>query len=222
MTGPDTDPRFSDLGEAGLLCEFAPGPLDDARQERIWAISDRLGDTAGLRDIVPGMNNIAVLFDPDLCDPDGLKAHIAALWVAAADGYAPGRLIEVPVTYGGDAGPDLADIASRAGLSPAAFAARHSGADYTVYALGAQPGFAYMGGLPAELSTPRRAVINPRVEAGSIIIGGAQTGIQSRTTPSGWHIIGKTDLTLFDAARTPPNLLSPGDRVRFVPREVQP
>lgn len=213
-------PIFSELGEAGLLCEFAPGPLSDARQGCIWAVAEALQGIKGLHDIVPGMNNIAVLFDPELCALDALKARIVALWTVPQEGTAPGRLIEVPVVYGGAAGPDLAEIAERAGLSPEDFAARHAGGTYTVYALGAQPGFAYMAGLPPELATPRREVINPNVAAGSIIIGGAQAGIQSRTTPSGWHIIGKTDLLLFDAARTPPNLLAPGDRVRFVPSEV--
>ncbi|WP_370212901.1 5-oxoprolinase subunit PxpB [Roseovarius sp.] len=218
---PDIDaPHFSDLGEAGLLCEFAPGPLDDARQARIWAMAEALQGDTGLRDIVPGMNNIAVLFAPETCDPQALRARITALWNAPQGRAAPTRVVEVPVIYGGADGPDLAEISARAGLTAMEFASRHAAADYTVYALGAQPGFAYMGGLPPELATPRRDVIHPRVEAGSIIIGGAQAGIQACTTPSGWHIIGRTDLVLFDPQRDPPNLLAPGDRVRFVAQEI--
>lgn len=211
---------FSDLGEAGLLCEHPPGPLDLMRQRRIWAVARALTGTAGLCELVPGMNNLLVLFDPLACDPEDLRARISALWQAPVPMADAGRLVEVPVVYGGDGGPDLAALADRAGLDPVAFAQAHAGADYTVYALGAQPGFGYLGGLPDRLATPRRAVIHPRVPAGSVIIGGAQTAVQAATTPSGWHMIGRTELRCFDPGADPPALLAPGDRVRFRILEV--
>ena len=92
----------------------------------------------------------------------------------------------------------------------------HTSAEYTVFALGSQPGFPYLGGLDERLAEPRRAEPRVRVEAGSVVIGGGQTGIISRTSPSGWHIIGDTDTQLFDINRAQAALLSPGDRVRFV------
>lgn len=214
------DVIFSDLGDSGLLCEYAQGPLDIERQRRIWAVCASLRGMQGVQEIVPGMNNLAVLFDLELCVVEDLMARIRDLWRAPTVGTETGREITIPVVYGGDQGPDLNALAKRAGLDPAEFAAQHAQAQYVVYALGSQPGFGYLGGLPARLASPRRDVINPRVEAGSVIIGGAQTAVQSRTTPSGWHVIGKTELALFDPKAQPPNIFAPGDRVQFILKEV--
>lgn len=220
MTAAKETVLFSDLGEAGLLCEHAPGPLDLSRQRRIWAVAKSLEDATGIQELVPGMNNLLVLFDPLTVDPANLRSWISELWDTVEDNINEGRLIEIPVTYGGDAGPDLAPLAKAAGLSALEFATLHAQAEYTVYALGSQPGFGYLGGMPAKLAAPRRSVIHPRVKAGRVIIGGAQTAVQSCTTPSGWHMIGQTDVTCFDPSAEPPTLLAPGDRVRFQLIEV--
>lgn len=214
------EPVFSELGEAGLLCEYTPGPLDLARQRRIWAVASGIAVETGIREIIPGMNNLVVLFDPAIFTPDSLMARIRALWNAPAADGATGRLIEIPVVYGGAAGPDLAALAEGADMSVDEFATLHAAGDYTVYALGAQPGFGYLGGLDPRLAAARRDVIHPRVEAGSVIIGGAQTAVQSSTTPSGWHMIGRTETIFFDPTRTMPALLTPGDRIKFRLLEV--
>lgn len=222
MTNQAIDPvMFSDLGEAGILCEFHPGPLDLTRQQRIWAVAEALAALPAITETIPGMNNIAVLFDPLKTNAQSLQSRIEALWATPVTAREAGRIIEVPVSYGGEGGADLAEIAARAGMTPQAFAEAHAAGDYTVFALGAQPGFGYLGGLDPRLATPRRTVVHPRVVEGTIIIGGAQTAVQSRTTPSGWHRIGVTDLTFFDPTREKPALLSPGDRVRFTLIEVQ-
>ncbi len=211
---------FSHLGEAGLLCEHAPGPLDLARQRRIWAVADAIGARPGIREVIPGMNNLVVLYDPLAFAPDDLSAEIEALWQAPVPERHEGRTIEIPVVYGGEGGVDLVPLATRAGLDPAAFAALHAAGEYTVYALGSQPGFGYLGGLDPRLAAARRDVVHPRIEAGTVMIGGAQTAVQSRTTPSGWHMIGRTETVFFDPLRDPPCLLKPGDRVRFRAVEV--
>jgi inhibitor of KinA len=131
-----------------------------------------------------------------------------------AHGAAP-RLVEIPVCYGGELGPDLGTVAERAGLGADDAAALHAGADYLVYAIGFTPGFPYLGGLPAALHAPRRATPRPRVAAGSVGIGGAQTGVYPQASPGGWQIIGRTPLALFRPAERPAALLRPGDRVRF-------
>lgn len=212
---------FSDLGERGLMCAHAPGPLALTRQRRIWAVAAALKDKSGVLETIPGMNNLVVLFDPGVCDAQRMRAQIEALWQIRPDDDVAGRTIDIPVIYGGDAGPDLPDLAARANLSIERFVELHSGAEYTVYALGSQPGFGYLGGLPDELATPRRTVIHPSVKAGSVIIGGAQTAVQSRTTPSGWHMIGFADVECFNVNSNPPTLLMPGDRVRFRVKEVR-
>jgi KipI family sensor histidine kinase inhibitor len=127
------------------------------------------------------------------------------------------REIVIPVVYGGADGPDLAEVARHAGMTADEVVAAHSGAAYDVFFLGFQPGFAYLGGLPPALATPRRDTPRVRVPAGSVGIGGAQTGIYPAASPGGWNLIGRTAVTLFDPHADAPALLAPGDRVRFVP-----
>lgn len=213
-------PIISELGEAALLCEYAFGTLDLDRQRRIWAVAASLVGIPSVHEAIPGMNNLVVVYDPDAFTPATLAARIESLWSAPASDAAGGRVHEIAVTYGGEAGPDLAALAESAGMSPADFAVLHAEGDYTVYALGSQPGFGYLGGLDPRLAAPRRAVVHPRVESGRVIIGGAQTAVQSRTTPSGWHMIGRTESVFFDPAAEPPALLAPGDRVKFRLLEV--
>ena len=117
--------------------------------------------------------------------------------------------------YGGEYGPDLEAVAVHAGLSPDAVVARHAAGDYSVAMLGFAPGFPYLLGLDPALHAPRRTDPRTRVPAGSVAIGGAQTGIYPRELPGGWNLIGRTPLPLFDPRREPPALLAAGDRVRF-------
>jgi len=130
------------------------------------------------------------------------------------------RVVEIPVMYGGADGPDLAAVAIHVGLGEEEVVARHAGAEYRVRAIGFAPGFPDLSGLPAELTTPRRATPRTKVAAGSVGIGGAQTGVYPWESPGGWQIIGRTELKLFDAARAEPALLKVGDRVKF--RGVEP
>jgi KipI family sensor histidine kinase inhibitor len=125
--------------------------------------------------------------------------------------------IEIPVCYGDAFGPDLDAVAAHAGLDASDVIERHANAEYRVAMLGFMPGFAYLLGLDPALHAPRRASPRTRVPAGSVAIGGAQTGIYPRELPGGWQLIGRTPLALFDASRTPPALLRPGQRVRFRP-----
>ena len=127
------------------------------------------------------------------------------------------RTVEIPVRYGGRDGPDLEDVAHVHGLSSADVAELHAGAAYRVLFLGFAPGFAYLGGLPPNLVTPRKATPRPRVPAGSVGIAGEQTGVYPRSMPGGWQLIGRTETRLWDPWRPSPALLEPGDRVRFVP-----
>jgi KipI family sensor histidine kinase inhibitor len=128
-----------------------------------------------------------------------------------------GDTIEIPVRYGGPDGPDLEEVASRHGLTSADVVELHAGARYRVLFLGFAPGFAYLGGLPAAIATPRRASPRERVPAGSVGIAGEQTGVYPLSMPGGWNLIGRTDLVLFDPLRPEPALLRPGAPVRFVP-----
>jgi inhibitor of KinA len=125
------------------------------------------------------------------------------------------RRVEIPVCYEGEFASDLADVAARSGLTTQRVVELHSGADYLAHAVGFAPGFAYLGGLPQKIHTPRRATPRTSVPAGTVGIGGAQTGVYSLTTPGGWNLIGRTPLKMFDAARAEPALLRVGDQVKF-------
>lgn len=223
MTSPVPAPlAFSALGEAAVLFDAAQGPLDFAVQQRIWALSSVLAAAHGVVETVPGMNNLLVVFDPFLTDHEALVDAARASWPPAVSSETPGKTVEIPVVYGGGYGGDLGWMAQRAGMSAEAFARLHASATYTVYALGGQPGFAFLGGLDARLATPRRDVPRVHVPAGTVMIGGEQTGIYPADAPSGWNLIGHTSMTLFDPARTPPALLSPGDTVRMIVEDVLP
>src|SRR5262249_7548668 len=145
------------------------------------------------------------------------EAAITAL-LGRESGVSAGAVCwRIPVCYEGEFAPDLPEVARLTGLACDDVVALHSSARYHVYMLGFLPGFPYLGGLPAELALPRRGGPRGRVPAGSIAIATMLAAIYPYESPGGWHLIGTTPLRLFDLARTPPALLSPGDAVRFVP-----
>jgi KipI family sensor histidine kinase inhibitor len=137
----------------------------------------------------------------------------------ADEGYsAAGRTVEIPVRYGGEYGPDLAECAARAGMDEAAFAAAHAAGAYSVALIGFMPGFPYLSGLDESLAQPRKDQPRPHVPAGSVGIAGMQTGIYPFSSPGGWQIIGRTSMRLFNPEdEQQPAALQAGDRVRFVP-----
>jgi len=208
------------LGDEALVCESPPPATLDV-QRRVWAVAARARGWPQVREVVPGMNNLTITFDPLAADADALAAQLAAAWREAAeaaeapDAASAGRDIEIPVEYGGAAGPDLDAVAAHTGLTAQQVIERHAAGRYVVFFVGFQPGFAYMGGLDAALHTPRRSEPRVAVPAGSVGIGGAQTGVYPAASPGGWQLIGRTALALFDPAGDPPTLLLPGDRVRF-------
>ena len=127
------------------------------------------------------------------------------------------RTVDIPVCYGGEFGPDLHFVATHNGMSPEEVIARHSKSGYHIYAIGFAPGFCYLGGLDPRLHAPRLATPRQRVPAGSVGIGGSQTGVYPLESPGGWRLIGRTPLRLFAPERQPPTLYQPGDTIRFRP-----
>jgi KipI family sensor histidine kinase inhibitor len=144
-------------------------------------------------------------------------AASGATGAAAMHTVPAGPPIEVEVHYGGRDGPDLAAVADAHGVRPDDVIELHAGSTWTALFLGFAPGFAYLGPLPPDLATARRATPRERVPAGSVAIGGDQTAVYPFELPGGWHVIGRTEATMWDIARARPNLLAPGDLVRFVP-----
>lgn len=223
MQDPAQDFRTRTLPEAGR---------SDARRAWRW-VSERglrvaTGDTTlacyaalmvrkfpEIEDIIPAEDSLLLVLRRGARASADLWAQLAA--PRAAIPAEQGKLHEIPVEYGAEAGPDLPALAQLARLDVAAYIRSHCEAEYAVAFLGFQPGFPYLRGLPRPLHVPRRPSPRVRVTAGSVAVGGAYTGIYPTDGPGGWHIIGRTAARLFDPERNAPALLMPGDRVRFVP-----
>ena len=164
--------------------------------------------------IIPADGSLLVILHPGASPSSSLQALLIAELPAAIE--APGRVHELLVDYGGEAGRDLATVAEAAGLSVAEAIALHSAETYRVQFMGFQPGFAYLAGTPAALRQPRLSRPRTQIPAGSLAIGGSYTGIYPTAGPGGWNLIGRVEAKLFDPHREPPALLMPGDQVRFV------
>ena len=207
------------LGDACLVVRFGTG-VDAVTSRAVAAATAALTAAAlpGVVDVAPTCNTVAFVFDPHQADPRALSGAILAdLQNLNSGDPTPGTLVEIPVAYGGDDGPDLATVAAHAGLDSDEVVRLHTTADHVVGMIGFAPGFPYLLGLPAALSIPRRPTPRTSVPAGSVAIAERQTGIYPRTSPGGWHVIGRTPRAMFDPHRDPPALLRAGDRVRFVP-----
>lgn len=221
---PDVSPRIKPAGDRALVVEFGDA-IDPAISAMVTRLASRVAALrpAGLIETVPTYRSLMVHHDPAAGDPEALAATLERLAVEAAretrtpsNGTGEGRLVEIPVVYGGDAGPDMAYVCEKTGLSPEEVVRRHTAPSYVVYMIGFLPGFPYLGGLDPRLATPRLATPRLKIPAGSVGIGGQQTGIYTLESPGGWAIIGRTPLTMFDPTREEPCLLLAGDRVRFV------
>lgn len=209
------------LGDSAVVIAVGAG-LDDAVVARVRAIAGAIerDPPQGTIEIVPAFSTVTVYYDAAHVADFGVLCAAIESRAQRAEAAVPaqsGRLVEIPVCYGGEFGPDLGDVAVRAGLTPEEAVVCHHGGRYFVQAIGFLPGFGYLGGLPGQLHTPRRSTPRTQVPAGAVGIGGALTGAYPLVSPGGWNLIGRTPLKLFDAARPDPALLHPGDRVHFKP-----
>jgi inhibitor of KinA len=218
--------RILPAGDAAFVVEL-PARIDPALNTWCVALADTLASSLGpvARDIVIGYCSVTIYFDPLAVDGAWLEAEVRArgerLDVSTAT---EGPLVEVPVCYGGDLGPDLADVAAFARCSEADVIAAHTGRDYRVYMVGFVPGFAYMAEVEPRIAAPRRSTPRTVVPVGSVAIAGGQTGVYPAATPGGWNIIGRTPVLPYDPDRAEPFLFRSGDRVRFravSPSEIQ-
>ncbi len=215
--------RIEPLGDCAALVRFGDG-IDETLHRLVQAACARLEaePVPGATELVPAFTTVAVCYDPARVGSAAPYRTVAAALEARlagleADAAVPSRTVEIPVHYGGADGPDLEHVAAHARLTAAEVVRLHAAGEYLVHMLGFAPGFPYLGGLDPRLHCPRREVPRTAVPAGSVGIGGSQTGIYPLVSPGGWQLIGRTPLELFDPAREPPALLRAGDRVRFVP-----
>lgn len=206
--------KVSFLAGSAIICE-SRGPLDVVRQAKFWALSRVVRDWPEVEEVVPGMNSLMVVLKPDVASVPDVAAMLLREWRHVEPHNAEGKVIEVPVIYGGERGLDLAFVAKHTKLSVEEVVSIHAAARYNVYCLGAHAGFGYLGGMDSRLETPRMDKPRLSVPAGSVAIGGVQTGVIALTGPSGWRLIGAAEQKFFDPTRESPALLSPGDTLVF-------
>ncbi len=212
-------PRILPAGDAALTVEFGDA-IAPRIHDRALAFARRVDRARlpGLVEVVPTYRSVTVYVDPVRCDWARLVTRLEALARRPMpQGRRPGKLVRIPVVYGEEFGPDLADLARQAGLSQQAVIRLHSSNEYRVYMLGFSPGFPYLGTVPKKIARPRLAEPRRSVPAGSVGIAGSQTGIYPQASPGGWLLIGRTPVRLYAPHEPRPFALAPGDRVRFTP-----
>lgn len=208
LGGQADAPSWRWVGERGL--RLATGEATLARYAELQ--KDIFPE---IEDMIPADDSILLVIRRGMTVSNALRAALATPPGATAS--LAGTIHALPVAFGGEAGPDLAALAARAGLHPDDYVGRVARLEFVVAFVGFQPGFPYLRGLPVALQAPRRATPRARVAAGSVAVGGAYAGVYPAAGPGGWQLIGRTTARLFDPERAPPALLQPGDRVRWIP-----
>jgi inhibitor of KinA len=220
------------LGDSALIVrvrEQFDGTPEETLDRVLRAFQQLQGtEIPGVIEFAPAYTSIAVFYDPITAAKatqtsekvfEWLATRILAALARGADpgetARSPSRVIDIPVCYDSEFALDIDDVARRANISPSEVVHLHSAAEYRVACIGFVPGFPFLTRLPKKLATPRRDVPRKEIPAGSVGIGGAQTGIYPLRSPGGWNLIGRTPLRLFDPGKKPPTLLRAGDRVRF-------
>lgn len=209
-------PRYLNGGDTALTIEF--GDTVDCRlSARVLTLFVRLSAAPppGAVEFVPTLRSLTAYYDPNLTSAEQLAHAIDPLLHDLEETAVQGLRWVLPVCYEPSLAPDIAEVATSKGLSQAEVVRLHAGSVYRVYMLGFLPGQAYIGDLAPELRLPRRATPRTAVSPGSVAIATGMTTIYSLESPGGWHLIGRTPAPLFDPARSPAVLLSPGDEVRF-------
>jgi inhibitor of KinA len=218
--------RITPLGDTALTIEIGD-KIDEPTHHRVQAATQLL-EAAGLPgvwEVVPAYTTVTLFYDPLKLSAAGASGDLAG-WLGAKAldvlGKLPrsvsakrGRVVEIPVCYGGEFGPDLAEVAQRTGLGEQEVVRRHTATEFLVYVIGFAPGFPYMGGLPKELTLPRRSSPRTKVPPGSVGIVNDQTCVYPLATPGGWNLIGRTPAKMFRPQENPPTFLRAGDRVKF-------
>ena len=214
-------PRIVPVGDSAILIELG-SEIDPEINSQIYfpvAAIER-SQLAAIVELIPAYRSLLVNYDPLVSrygEMVALLDELVAGNAASEVDTGTATIIELPVVYGGEDGPDLDTVADNAGLSIRDVIEIHSGVDYRVYMIGFAPGFPYLGGLDERIATPRLKTPRISVPAGSVGIAESQTGVYPNASPGGWQLIGRTARQLFDVASESPSLITPGSLVRFVP-----
>jgi len=214
-----TNIRFLAASDQSLLIQFGE-TISLETHHQIVRFLKLIGSSPvdGVKNLHPAYCSVLVKFEALKFDHAEIESKLAPYLARLQEVKLPDpRLREIPVCYGDEQGPDLEEVASIHNLKAQEVIHLHSSATYTVYFLGFVPGFAYLGGLPEQLATPRLETPRKRVPAGSVAVGGSQTGVYPVSTPGGWRLIGRTPRKMLDPQSQQMSFLETGDQVRFVP-----
>jgi KipI family sensor histidine kinase inhibitor len=211
--------RYLPAGERGLVVEFGNTiSIEINNRVRALALALDAAGIPGLIEVVPTYRSLGIEYDPLTLSYDEAERRLREVVADLDPATLPAaKRVEIPTVYGGVYGPDLPFVAEHAGLTEAEVIRLHSQTVYHVYMIGFTAGFAYLGGLPERLHTPRLPSPRVKVPKGSVAIGGGQTGAYPAEAPGGWRIIGRTHMSLFDPLQAVPTPMQPGDAVQFVP-----
>jgi 5-oxoprolinase (ATP-hydrolysing) subunit B len=216
MAASPTPPRLLPSGDSAITVEFSRN-IDDAANQRVLALDRAVAREAivGVTETVPTYRSLLVHYDPLQIGFDALSEKLVTLASLPVPPVTSTRRWRIPVAYGGEHGIDLEDVAKTLNTTPDDIVARHVAGDYRVAMIGFTPGWSYLSGLEKFLHMPRRQ--NPRLltPAGTVSVGGVQTGVQCLAGPSGWHLLGRTAVRTYQLHRKPTFLLEPGDRITF-------
>ncbi|MFA6021293.1 MAG: 5-oxoprolinase subunit PxpB [Rhodospirillales bacterium] len=208
-------PRFHLVGDGALSVEW---PLNNQANRLARALAEDLAARTlpGVQECVPALRSLLIRFDPQTIDPEGLEREISlrlqGLGTAAGKTE---RLIRIPICFDADLAPDLDGLAKAKGITREEAIARLTSACYTALFMGFLPGFAYLDGLPPELSLPRLATPRTLVPAGSLALADGMCAVYPLPSPGGWHLLGRTPMKLFDPEQADPFLLRAGDQLSF-------
>jgi KipI family sensor histidine kinase inhibitor len=212
-------PKILPCGDQAVSIEFGDSIDPNINRKVLHLLGRfRVRPVPGIKDLIPSYRSLLIQYDPLKLSTEDLKTFLRLELPCLGQVISPkGKIVTIPVHYGGSCGPDLQEVAEYHGLTPAEVIALHSAVTYRVYMIGFSPGFPFLGGLDPRLHTPRKKSPREKVPAGSVGIADQQTGIYSLDSPGGWRLIGRTPLKLFDLSREEPLLLGAGDQVLFQP-----
>lgn len=219
---PSNDyPRFHDAGESGLLIEFGAG-YDPKINAAVTAFDRRVqaAELSEILETMPSFRSLLVRFDPLTCDYEALKSTLRRLLSQPAKTSITGpkpRHFRLPVVYGGNFGPDIDEVAALSGIAAADIPDSHASEVLDVAMLGFSPGLAYLGQMAPAWDIPRAESLRPSVPVGAILVAVRQTVLPATPIPTGWRQIGQTPFRSLQPDAERPFLLSPGDKVSFVP-----
>ena len=210
--------RFLPCGDQAVTVEWG-STIDEHINRQVHAFARKVEALShpAITEVVPTYRSATVHYRPEVLSYEELNQLLAPLAQGSAEEAEELPVVEIPVCYGGEYGPDLEEVAQHCSLTPEEVIARHTAPTYRIYMLGFTPGFPYLGGMDPSIAAPRRKEPRIHIPAGSVGIAGEQTGVYPIVSPGGWQLIGRTPLRLFDPQREQPILLSAGAGIRFVP-----